>query len=429
MSDRRASNPQTDSKNAMLIPISLDIPDVKVEKVDPSTEKGFVITVVSELKGTECKRCGKAIDKFYGYGKEITLRHLPIFEKPVWLKLKPKRYQCPYCDNSPTTTQTCTWYDRKSPQTKAYEQWLLRELINSTLTDVSMKRGIGEEAIEGLLNRHVHQQVEWPKIGAIPLLGIDEIALKKGHKDFVVIVSAINKQGDKHILAVLPDRKKETVIAFLAAIPSPQKATIQRVCVDMYEGYSNAVYEALPNVAVVVDRFHVAKNYRACADKARKQEMQALKKTLSEPEYAELKGVMWAFRKHWVDLTEEQRVQLLMLFHYAPVLQQVYVLREVLTGIFNGPLTKAQAVIELNAWIVRVQELGLDCFGSFVGTLQKWMDEISNYFIQRQSSGFVEGLNNKIKVIKRRCYGIYDLGRLFQHIWLDVEGRRLFGYA
>ncbi|MDO9048998.1 MAG: transposase [Methylobacter sp.] len=62
-----------------------------------------------------------------------------------------------------------------------------------------------------------------------------------------------------------------------------------------------------------------------------------------------------------------------------------------------------------------------------MGTLRKWMDEITNYFIQRQSSGFIEGLNNKIKVIKRRCYGIYNLGRLFQHIWLDVEGRRLFG--
>jgi transposase len=413
----------------MLIPIPLDIPDVKVEKVDPSTEKGFVITVISELKGTTCKRCGKPIDNFYGYGREITLRHLPIFEKPVWLKMKPKRYQCPYCDNGPTTTQTCTWYDSKSPHTKAYEQWLLRDLINSTLTDVSMKRGIGEGAIEGILNRHIHQQVEWLKIGAIPLLGIDEIALKKGHKDFVVIVSAINEQGEKQILAVLPDRKKDTVKAFLAAIPAPQKATIQRVCVDMYEGYSNAVYEALPEVAVIVDRFHVAKNYRGCADKARKQEMQRLKKVLSDEKYAELKGVMWVFRKRWPDVSEEQRVMLLLLFSYSPVLKQVYVLREILTGIFNRPLTKAQAVIELNAWVTRVQELGLDCFDSFVGTLQKWMDEISNYFIQRQSSGFVEGLNNKIKVIKRRCYGIYDLGRLFQHIWLDVEGRRLFGYA
>ncbi len=413
----------------MLLQIPLDIPDVKIEKVDTSTQKGFVITVTSELKGTTCQHCGKPIDRFYGYSQEITLRHLPILDQPVWLKIKPKRYQCPYCDKGPTTTQTCSWYDSKSPHTKAYEQWLLRDLINSTITDVSMKRGIGEAALEGLINRHIDRQVDWRKISAIPLLGIDEIALKKGHQDFVVIVSAINGQGEKHILAVLPDRKKDTVKAFLAAIPAPQKATIQRVCVDMYEGYSNAVYEALPGVAVIVDRFHVAKHYRGCADKARKQEMQALKKTLPDAAYAELKGVMWAFRKPWPDLTEAQQVMLLTLFSYSPVLKQVYILRELLTGIFNRPLTKAQAIIELEAWIRRVQELGLSCFDAFVGTLQKWMNEISHYFIQRQSSGFVEGLNNKIKVIKRRCYGIYDLGRLFQHIWLDVEGRRLFGYA
>ena len=118
-----------------------------------------------------------------------------------------------------------------------------------------MKRGIGEAAVEGIINRYIHQQVDWQAIKTIPLLGIDEIALKKGHKDFVVIVTAINEQGEKHILAVLPDRKKDTVKAFLAAIPVLQKATIQRVCVDMYEGYSNAVYEALSGVVVIVDRF------------------------------------------------------------------------------------------------------------------------------------------------------------------------------
>ena len=389
-----------------------------------------MVTVTSEQKGTTCQHCGKFIDKFYGYSKEITRQHLPILEKPVWLKIRPKRYQCPYCDDRSTTTQTCRWYDSKSPHTKAYEQWLLlRDLINSTITDVSMKRGIGRAAVEGIINRHIDQQVDWQTIKAIPLLGIDEIALKKGRKDFVVIVSAINEQGEKHILAVLPDRKKETVKAFLAAIPTVNKATIQRVCVDMYEGYSNAVYETLPGVAVIVDRFHVAKNYRSCADKARKQEMKVLKNTLSDDDYAELKGVMWLFRKSWASLIKAQQVTLLLLFGYSPVLRQVYLFREVLTSIFNRPLTKPQAVSELNAWIKQVQELGLGCFDTFVGTLRKWMDEISNYFLQRESSGFVEGLNNKIKVIKRRCYGIYDLGRLFQHIWLDIEGRRLLGYA
>jgi transposase len=149
------------------------------------------------------------------------------------------------------------------------------------------------------LNRHVSQQVDWQTIQTIPLLGIDAIALKKGHKDFVVIISAINAQGDKHLLAVLPDRKKDTVKAFLSSIPAPQKATIQRVCTDMYEGYSNAVYETLPKVIVIINQFHVAKHYRACADKARNAAMRTLNETLSDQDTAELKGVMWVFRKSW----------------------------------------------------------------------------------------------------------------------------------
>lgn len=60
----------------------------------------------------------------------------------------------------------------------------------------------------------------------------------------------------------------------------------------MYEGYGNAVYKTLSEVAVIVDRFHVAKNYRGCVDKARKQEMHVLKKTLSDKAYADLKGVI-----------------------------------------------------------------------------------------------------------------------------------------
>ncbi len=57
------------------------------------------------------------------------------------------------------------------------------------------------------------------------------------------------------------------------------------------------------------------------------------------------------------------------------------------------------------------------------------MEEITNYFVKRETSGFVEGLNNKIKVLKRRCYGIFNLGHLFQRVFLDLEGYRLFAKA
>jgi transposase len=93
----------------------------------------------------------------------------------------------------------------------------------------------------------------------IGTLGLDEIALKKGHKDFVVIVSS-HTEGQTRVLGVLPDRKKETVIQFLEQIPDKLKATIESVATDMYEGYLNAAKEGLgEEVEIVIDRFHVAR--------------------------------------------------------------------------------------------------------------------------------------------------------------------------
>jgi transposase len=75
----------------------------------------------------------------------------------------------------------------------------------------------------------------------------------------------------------------------------------------------------------------------------------------------------------------------------------------------------------------RVTNRKLSCFDSFLGTLNTHFEEVTNYFIVRHTSGFVEGLNNKIKVIKRRCYGITNLGHLYQRICLDLNGYDRFG--
>ncbi|MGH9752641.1 MAG: transposase [Blastocatellia bacterium] len=75
----------------------------------------------------------------------------------------------------------------------------------------------------------------------------------------------------------------------------------------------------------------------------------------------------------------------------------------------------------------RVSYLELQDWRTHLTTLDNWLDEITNYFLDRQTSGFQEGFNNKIKVLKRRCYGITNISHLFQRIWLDLEGFKLFG--
>ncbi len=129
------------------------------------------------------------------------------------------------------------------------------------------------------------EKVNWEKFKRIEILGIDEIALKKGHRDYVVLITTPSTTQGVEVLAVLTDRKKETVVKFLASIPVHLCQTIERVCTDMYLGFINAAREQLPRAQIVIDRFHVAQAYRDCADKVRRQELKLQLEQLSEKEY------------------------------------------------------------------------------------------------------------------------------------------------
>ena len=222
---------------------------------------------------------------------------------------------------------------------------------------------------------------------------------------------------------MLKSRKKEAVKAFLKTIPEHLKQTIRWVCTDMYEGYINASKEVFgQRVRVVIDRFHVAKLYRKSLDTLRKQELKRLKSCLSAADYCLLKGAMWALRRAPQDLTDRDQQVIDRLFCHSAALDQAYHYSTELTRLFDEAVSRASGVRRLKSWIRRVEASTLTCFSTFIKTLRYHFDEIAHYFISRQSSGFVEGLNNKIKVIKRRCYGIFRLDHLFQRITLDIQG-------
>ena len=411
------------------ITIPLEIPDVQVRNVEQNERGEYTITIESTLEGTRCRQCGREITDLHGMDEVITLRHLPILGRPVYVRLRPKRYRCPTCVGGPTTTQQLSWYSAKSPHTKAYEKYILLQVVHATIEDVSIKEGLGAKAIEGIVDRWVSQEVRWSEVKGVKILGLDEIALKKGHRDFVVIVTGKTTNAEVKVLAVLPDRKKHTVQQFLATLPRRVKRAIRTVCTDMYEGFILAVKEVLGHAQVVIDRYHVAKLYRAGADRLRTQELRRLKQELPKEDYAKLKGTMWPFRKRAADLEVAEQEVLTRLFADTPALQQAYELREQLTSIFDAPLSTDAALQQLTAWQHAVRASGLSCYDSFLHTLEKWKEEIANYFLARHNSGFVEGLNNKIKVLKRRCYGIFNLAHLFQRLSLDLDGYQRFAHT
>lgn len=414
------------SRPTFSIPVeALGICDVEIIKAELNMSHEFIITVASTKKEIPCHQCGRLTEP-HGKGRTVQLRHLSIFGKKTFIEITPPRGRCPYCDNNPTTTQQADWYERKSPHTKAYEKHLLLSLINSTLSDVSIKEEIGYQAIQAVVDRQIETVVDWKSIKEIGLLGMDEISLKKGYRDYVTLITS-RTSTELRILAVLKGREKVTIKGFLQGIPKKLRKTIAGVCTDMYDGFINAAKEALgKQIPVIVDRFHVAQLYRKCLVSLRKQELKRLRKELPEEEYRALKPAIGLLCHGKEFMTKEDKKIAAPLFKQSPLLKVAYQFCCKLTGIYNRAIDPTVAHEKITQWIRSVEASELVCFNRFIKALKKYRTEIENYFINRENSGFVEGLNNKAKVLKRRCYGIFNLKHFFQRLFLDFSGYALF---
>ena len=242
----------------------LKLPNIVIKEMLVDKGSRIILLVESLEEGTLCYKCGREVEAFHGHGEEIVLRHLPLTGNETFIRIEPKRYHCKDCEA--VTTQKLSWYPPRCSHTKAYEDPILLQLINSTVSDVCIKEQFGYEAVMGIIERRLEVEIDWSQVERLDTIGIDEITLKKGHQDYVTIVTG-RIEGKLLILVLLKDKAKATVKAFLKSIPKRIRRQVKAVCSDRYEGFINAVKEVFSKkVKIVVDRFHVAKLYRGCVD-------------------------------------------------------------------------------------------------------------------------------------------------------------------
>lgn len=404
----------------------LNFPDTVVTRVIESPDgREITLVVKSTRESLPCRSCKKPT-RGHGLGRTLRFRHLSLLGKETYIEITPRRGICADCDDNPTTTERLDWYERSSKMTKPYEQHLLFELVNSTVADVSRKENVDYHAIDHLIDRYIETEIDFSKIPSLGVLGLDEISLKKGYRDFVTLITyRINSKV--YILGAVSGREKSAIVAFLRKIPRRLRNTVQAVCCDLYDGYMNACKEVFKGkVPVVADRFHVRKLYRKSLVNLRKSELVRLKKELTDKEYSQLKEAIAILRKQKDYFTDAEKPIVGKLFLLSPKLKLAYKFSRNLSGIFDSHITPEVAKEKMIAWITLVTDSELNCFNAFIKTLRTYEEQITNYFIQRNNSGFVEGFNNKVKVLKRRCYGISSVTRLFQRLLLDMQGLERF---
>ena len=231
---------------------------------------------------------------------------------------------------------------------------------------------------------------------------MDEIALRKGHGDYVVVIVDLDR---KELVGLVEGRTHEAINKELDSWGHGVLSQIEEVSIDLSGNYRSLIKKRLRNAEIVADRFHVTKVINDALNKARISEKKALKEMEDEQERKRLGDILksskYALLKPEDNLTDKQRKKLEEIKESFPLLAEMHQQKESFREIFEKHQDWTSGTFALLEWMKEAEET----FKASMGTLKNWFSEITAYFETRTTNGVVEGINNRLKLIKRLGYG------------------------
>ena len=342
-----------------------------------------------------CTHCG-SLSSTVHQEEHRCIRHWDVWGKRTFLHFMARRFKCEYCGR--TFTEELPFVDSHRRQSLAFERHVYQSCLGSTCKFVAVREGLSHSTVKQIFNYWAALHQTSAVRCTTRVLGIDEISLKKRHKQFVLVISDITR---KCILAVLPDREKKTLEHWLDCLSPEERKAIRFVSIDMWAPYHQAARNKLPHAQVVVDRFHVMKQLNMRLTQLRTEHQ----KGLSPQMRSELKGSRWILVRNRSDLSPFEEEKLKKVLELCPELRTLYLLKEEFRRIFEKVHCRDKAARFLSAWILKATYTGNKYLAKFVTTLRNWWEEILNYFIEGVTNGFVEGLNGALRTIMRIAFG------------------------
>jgi transposase len=379
----------------------LNLPELAITSVE-MTDRKLVIHCHSRLGEAICPSClrpTREVKKYY----RRAIRDLSITGRAVYLNLEERQFFCFDCTRY--FTERFSFVEPNRTTTTRYEAYLYERCEKTPIKQVAIQEDLCWAVVQDIYERQAKRNME--SVDTVRWLGIDELALRKGHKSFVCVLVDLERAC---VIDLLPDRKKAYLLAYFRKKGKAFCEQIEVFSCDMWDGFLNTARTLMPNAEIVVDRFHVMGQIHQALDKYRR----ALRR--ADPMAEVLKRLKWVLFKHPQDLTEEETTRLEQAFEAFPQLEQVWQLKEDLYLWFETFDQPQLADCWLSSWIEQAHSLNIRYLDTFVDTLQRWRKYIVAFFQYRITNGMVEGINNLIKAIKRMAYGF----RNFDHFRLRV---------
>jgi len=376
------------------------------------TESELLIELENKETIASCPHCFKRTDKIH-QSHRYRVRDIPFSSFDIFLNVNRRQFRCKNCHQ--VFSEELSFVKRRRTYTKRLAKKAIQEVLETDVINAGKRNRMSPAEIETLL-KELEEDLLKEKPKELKRLGIDEITHLKGGKNYAAVLVDLDKRIP---IALLEKRNKEVIAEYLRGLGSEILNQIEEVSIDLWVPYKSVVEELIPNAQVVADRFHVMKQVNEELDQRRKKEKreaeQLKNKKEREKKIEGIKKSKYPLLKKKESLNEAEKEKLSELKKVAPELMEMYQEKEDLRDIFESKITGDDAFWKMIEWT----ESSYNYFPKSCQTIKRWIGEILAYFDNRTTQGAVEGINQKIKLIKRRAYGLNNFDNFRRRVLLN----------
>jgi transposase len=318
----------------------------------------------------------------------------------VYLEFEVRRVTCTICGK--VKTERIDFLADNPFYTKRFAWHIGRRCRQSSISDVAREFKLDWQTVKSLDKQYMAEQLKRVGLPGPKAIGIDEISIRKGHTYRIVVSDLIRKRP---IWFGGEDRSEASMAQFYQALGARKSAGIRLAVMDMWKPFRAATQTHAPQAAILFDKFHIMRHLGEALDKVRKSEYARL----SGKDRRYIKGQKYTLLSNRENLSLDGRTALKQLLAANKRLNTAYLLKESFGQLWDYQ-REGWARRFFDQWCASLKWQRLEPFEKFAAMIERHWDGIAAYCRpeNKVSLGFVEGLNNKIRVIQRRAYGLRD---------------------
>jgi transposase len=345
-----------------------------------------------------CPVCGSTDVTTRG-SHERTIKTLPIgFKEDCYVVVTIPRLHCHSCDN--LRYMELNFAEQRKSYTKQLANYIIMLYSVATMLDIVRIVGLHWTTIKEIIKLYLEKTFSKPDLRNITMISIDEISIKKGHNYITIVIDAVTGQP----LYVGDGKGEEALEAFWTMLGPRRRKRIQAVAIDMGRAYISAVQKNLPNARIVFDRFHVMKLVNDTLDRLRRK----VYATATDDQKLLLKGSKYIILSDEEKLNDKKAQRLKKLLDLNTTLTAGYILKEDLRQFWEKNRKKTAEKC-LQSWLKTARSSGEKMLIKLADSIENHSYGLLNWYEFPINSGRIEGINNKIKLLKRKAFGFHDI--------------------